>query len=152
MQGQGPLTPLLPPSLELDMSINNFPSKFEDQANCADMVPVPLLMPDQNNSQFSGGPMILEEDKSLAMELALSSMDELVKMCTTGEPLWIRAPNDSGKEVLNVEEYSRMFPWPVGVKQNGNELRIEATRSNAVVIMNSITLVDAFLDTVSYIY
>lgn len=147
MQGQGPLTPLLPPSLELDMSINNFPSKFEDQANCADMVPVPLLMPDQNNSQFSGGPMILEEDKSLAMELALSSMDELVKMCTTGEPLWIRAPNDSGKEVLNVEEYSRMFPWPVGVKQNGNELRIEATRSNAVVIMNSITLVDAFLDT-----
>ncbi|KAK4728267.1 hypothetical protein R3W88_021255 [Solanum pinnatisectum] len=147
MQGLGPPNPILPPSLELDMSINNFSSKFEDQPNCADMVPVPLLMPDQNNSQFSGGPMILEEEKSLAMELALSSMDELVKMCTSSDPLWIRAPNDSGREVLNVEEYSRMFPWPVGVKQNGNELKIEATRSSAVVIMNSITLVDAFLDT-----
>ncbi|KAK4368799.1 hypothetical protein RND71_012591 [Anisodus tanguticus] len=141
MQGLGPTTPLLPPSLELDMSINNFPRKFEDQPipNCNDMVPVPLLMP-ENNSQFSRGPMILEEEKSLAMELALSSMDELVKMCTAGDPLWIRAPNDSGKEVLNVEEYSRMFPWPVGLKQNSNELRIEATRSSAVVIMNSITL------------
>ncbi|TMW86490.1 hypothetical protein EJD97_021310 [Solanum chilense] len=147
MQGLGPPNPLLPPSLELDMSINNFTSKFEDQPDCADMVPVPLLMPDQNNSQFSGGPMILEEEKSLAMELALSSMDELVKMCTSSDPLWIRASNDSGKEVLNVEEYSRMFSWPVGVKQNGNELKIEATRSSAVVIMNSITLVDAFLDT-----
>ncbi|KAK6782906.1 hypothetical protein RDI58_020702 [Solanum bulbocastanum] len=146
MQGLGPPNPILPPSLELDMSINNFSSKFEDQPNCADMVPVPLLMPDQNNSQFSGGPMILEEEKSLAMELALSSMDELVKMCTSSDPLWIRAPNDSGREVLNVEEYSRMFPWP-GVKQNGNELKIEATRSSAVVIMNSITLVDAFLNT-----
>ncbi|KAG5592507.1 hypothetical protein H5410_043021 [Solanum commersonii] len=147
MQGLGTPNPLLPPSLELDMSINNFSSKFEDQPNCTDMVPVPLLMPDQNNSQFSGGPMILEEEKSLAMELALSSVDELVKMCTSSDPLWIRASNDSGKEVLNVEEYSRMFPWPVGVKQNGNELKIEGTRCSAVVIMNSITLVDAFLDT-----
>ncbi|PHT93058.1 Homeobox-leucine zipper protein ROC3 [Capsicum annuum] len=150
MQGLGSPPPLLPPSLELDMSITNFPRKFEDQPtmpNCADMVPVSLLMPDQNNSQFSGGPMIMEEEKSLAMELALSSMNELVKMCTMGEPLWIWGHNDSGKEVLNVEEYSRMFPWPVGVKQNSNELRIEATRSSAVVIMNSITLVDAFLDT-----
>ncbi|CAN4128102.1 unnamed protein product [Withania somnifera] len=149
MQGLGTPT-LVPLSLGLDMSINNFPRKFEDQPtmpNCANMVPVPLLMPDQNNS-FSGGPMILEEEKALAVELALSSVDELVKMYTATDPLWVRAPD--GKEALDVEEYSRMFPWPVGVKQNSNELRIEATRGSAVVIMNSITLVDAFLDTNKY--
>ncbi|OIT06412.1 PREDICTED: homeobox-leucine zipper protein HDG5 [Nicotiana attenuata] len=144
--GRGPMqgTPLLPPSLELDMSIN-FSRKFEEpMANCStEMVPVPFMP--ENNSQFSGGPIILEEEKSIAMELALSSMDELVKMCQAADPLWIRT-TDSGKEILNVEEYSRMFPWPVGIKQNSNELRIEATRSSAVVIMNSITLVDALLD------
>nr|XP_016494822.1 PREDICTED: homeobox-leucine zipper protein HDG5-like isoform X1 [Nicotiana tabacum] len=144
MQGIGPTTPLLPPSLELDMSIN-FSRKFEEpMANCStEMVSVPFIP--ENNSQFSGGPIILEEEKSTAMELALSSMDELVKMCQAADPLWIRA-TDSGKEILNVEEYSRMSPWPVGIKQNSNELRIEATRSSAVVIMNSITLVDALLD------
>ncbi|KAF2308742.1 hypothetical protein GH714_015155 [Hevea brasiliensis] len=39
-----------------------------------------------------------------------------------------------------------MFPWPLNLKQHSNESRNEATRDSAVVIMNSITLVDAFLD------
>ncbi|XP_028083900.1 homeobox-leucine zipper protein ROC3 [Camellia sinensis] len=137
IQSMGPV-PLLPPSLDLDMSI--YPRNFQEPMS--EMIPVPLM---PENSHFPGGGLIMEEDKSLALELAMSSMDVLVKMCQAGEPLWIRN-NDSGREVLNFEEHTRMFQWPMNLKQNGSEFRMEATRDTAVVIMNSITLVDAFLD------
>ncbi|THG07754.1 hypothetical protein TEA_021666 [Camellia sinensis var. sinensis] len=140
IQSMGPV-PLLPPSLDLDMSI--YPRNFQEPMS--EMIPVPLM---PENSHFPGGGLIMEEDKSLALELAMSSMDVLVKMCQAGEPLWIRN-NDSGREVLNFEEHTRMFQWPMNLKQNGSEFRMEATRDTAVVIMNSITLVDAFLDAVS---
>lgn len=90
----------------------------------------------------------MEDEKSLAMELAASSMAELVKMCQMNEPLWIRSEND--REVLNFDEHARVFQWPLNLKQR-NELRNEATRDSAVVIMNSVTLVDAFLDAVSFV-
>ncbi|CAL5359556.1 unnamed protein product [Camellia sinensis] len=137
IQSMGPV-PLLPPSLDLDMSI--YPRNFQEPMS--EMIPVPMM---PENSHFPGGGLIMEEDKSLALELAMSSMDVLVKMCQAGEPLWIRN-NDSGREVLNFEEHTRMFQWPMNLKQNGSEFRMEATRDTAVVIMNSITLVDAFLD------
>lgn len=144
IQAIGPPPPLLAPSLDLDMSIyaRNFP---EPMANCTDMIPVPLM---PESSHFPEGGLVLEEEKSLALELAISSVDELVKMCQLGEPLWIRS-NENGKEVINVEEYGRMFPWPMNLKQHPGEFRTEATRDSAVVIMNSINLVDAFLDAVS---
>ncbi|KAF5935903.1 hypothetical protein HYC85_027032 [Camellia sinensis] len=137
IQSMGPV-PLLPPSLDLDMSI--YPRNFQEPMS--EMIAVPMM---PENSHFPGGGLIMEEDKSLALELAMSSMDVLVKMCQAGEPLWIRN-NDSGREVLNFEEHTRMFQWPMNLKQNGSEFRMEATRDTAVVIMNSITLVDAFLD------
>ncbi|CAI9095260.1 OLC1v1031159C1 [Oldenlandia corymbosa var. corymbosa] len=148
----GPHTLMGPSSLDLDM--NMFPRKYEDQMpppNCPDMMaPMPFM---SENPNFTGGILILDDhEKSLAMDLALSSVDELIKMCQCGDPLWVlRSSKDSasGVEVLNVEEYSRMFPsWAVDhlKQQNSNEIRTEASRHDAVVIMNSITLVDAFLD------
>ena len=114
--------------------------------SCNDMVPVPMLPPEPTHYPESG--LLLEEEKPLAMELAMSSMDELVKMCQASQPLWIRN-NENGREVLNLEEHARMFAWPLHQKQHSSEFRTEATRHSAVVIMNSITLVDAFLDAVS---
>ncbi|XP_057777733.1 homeobox-leucine zipper protein HDG5 isoform X2 [Salvia miltiorrhiza] len=130
-----------PHSLELDMGVYP-PRKLDEEhmSNCpSDMIPLPF-MPEA--SHFPGNTLILEEEKSLAMELAMSSMNELLKMWQTGEPLWVRAA-DTGKHVLNLEEYARMFSC---LKQNPHQLRTEATRDTAVVIINSITLVDAFLD------
>ena len=91
---------------------------------------------------------MLEEEKSLALLFAISSVDELVKMCQLVEPLWIQN-SENGKEDLNVEDYGRMFPWPINLKEHPSEFRTEATRDSAIVIMNSINLVDAFLDSVS---
>lgn len=147
MQGMGPQAPpLMPPSLDLDMNI--YSRHFPDPNN---MVPVPML-PAAEPSHFAvENGLLLEEEKSLAMELAMSSVNELVKMCQSGQPLWMRK-GENGREVLNVEEHARMFPWPLNeLNQNeASEFSTEATRDSAVVIMNSITFVDAFLDAVSF--
>ncbi|GAB4857867.1 hypothetical protein Ancab_015772 [Ancistrocladus abbreviatus] len=141
IQSIGPPPALLPPSLDLDMSI--YSRHFQEpMPSCPEMMSMTLL-PD--STPFHGGGLIMDEGKALAMELAMSSVDELMKMCQLDEPLWIRS-NNSAMEMLNVEEHSRIFPWPMNLKQHYNELRTEATRSRALVIMNSVNLVDAFLD------
>ncbi|XP_015897558.3 homeobox-leucine zipper protein ROC3 [Ziziphus jujuba] len=136
--------PLMPPSLDLDMDI--YSRHFSDpMGSCSDMVPVPMLPPEANSHFPETTGQLMEEEKSLALDLAMSSMDELIKMCQSSQPLWIRN-NENGREVLNLEEHARMFPWPLNLKQHSSEFRTEASRDSAVVIMNSITLVDAFLD------
>lgn len=143
--GQSPLIPAAPLELE---TAGGFPRKFEENmGSCGEMVPSPFMA---ENPQFAGGPFVGEEEKPLAMDLAMSCMDELLKMCRSGEPLWVRGNN--GREMMNGDEYSRLFPWPLGVnKPPSSDIRMEATRASAVVIMNSITLVDAFLEAV-YIF
>ncbi|GAA0141627.1 homeodomain transcription factor [Lithospermum erythrorhizon] len=145
-----PIQSILPPSFlntSLDMGMGLLPRKFEEQTpvpNCANETMIPLPFMPENPNNYPAGSLILEEEKSLARELALSSMDELVKMCQMGEPLWLKVDDQSGRQMLNIDEYSRMFPCPqLNMKQ---PIRTEATRHTAVVIMNSITLVDAFLD------
>ncbi|KAF8412784.1 hypothetical protein HHK36_000754 [Tetracentron sinense] len=137
----GPAHHLLLPSLDLDMGIysRNFQ---ETMLNCTDMIHVPTMLEDPH---FPGGCLIMEHEKSLALELAMTAMDELVKLCQLTKPLWTRI-SDNSKEVLNMEEHARMFPWAMNLKKHSNEFRTEATRDSALVIMNSITLVDAFLD------
>ncbi|KAJ7953410.1 Homeobox-leucine zipper protein [Quillaja saponaria] len=150
IQTLGPTLPLMAPSLDLDMNI--YPRHFNDPvASCTEIIPVPMLPPHEPSTIFpEPGGLLMEEEKSLAMELALSSMDELVKMCHVKQPLWIRN-QENGLEVLNIEEHAKMFPnWPINFKQNSRELRTEASRDSAVVIMNSITLVDAFLDALKW--
>ncbi|KAB5564254.1 hypothetical protein DKX38_004308 [Salix brachista] len=139
-----PAPSFVPPSLDLDMNIYSRPFP-EYLGTCTDMMPMSVPMLQEPSSFPEAGVVLMEEGKGLAMELAMSSMDELVKMCHANEPLWIRNI-ENGKEVLNLEEHGRMFPWPSNLKQNSSETRTEATRDCAVVIMNSITLVDAFLD------
>lgn len=139
LPSMGPPPSLLPPSLDLDMNI--YSRHFQEpMPNCVEMIPMSFL-PD--NTPFHGGGLVMDEEKALAMELAMSAVDELVKMCHMDEPLWVRS-NTSGMELLNVEEHTRMFP--LALKQHYTEIRTDATRSRALVIMNSLNLVDAFLD------
>ncbi|XP_059441662.1 homeobox-leucine zipper protein HDG5-like [Corylus avellana] len=140
-----PAPSLMPLSLDLDMNMYSRHFPGDPMAPCTDMIPVPMLMPSETSSHFSEVGLLSEEEKSMAMELAASSVEELVKMCKGSEPLWMSS-NENGREVLNFEEHARMFRWPLNLKQHSNELRTEASRDSAVVIMNSITLVDAFLD------
>ncbi|XVE65330.1 hypothetical protein DITRI_Ditri07aG0172500 [Diplodiscus trichospermus] len=143
IQTMGATSAMMPPSLDLDMNI--YPRHFtEPMPSCAEMMPVPML-PETNSFPDNSNLVLMDEEKTVAMELAMSSMDELVKMCRASEPLWIRN-HENGKELLNLEEHARMFHWPLNLKQRSSDFRNEASRDSAVIIMNSVTLVDAFLD------
>ncbi|KAL6008202.1 hypothetical protein ACLOJK_033708 [Asimina triloba] len=136
--GGPPPSMLMPPSLDLDMGV--YSRHLHEPLG--DMITAPASMAE--GSQFSGG--LMEHEKSLALELAMSAVDELVRMCHMNEPLWTRS---GAREVVDMEEHVRMFPtWATNInkQQHHGEFRCEATRDNALVIMNSITLVDAFLD------
>ncbi|XP_076938096.1 homeobox-leucine zipper protein HDG5-like [Bidens hawaiensis] len=145
-QGQCHVPQMMTSNLELDM--NMYPSPF-DQAgmpNSNEMMQMnPLMAPEVPNFAAANGLIIMEDEKSLAIQYALSFMDEVVKMCRLGEPLWTQV-NNAGKEVLNLDEYAKMFPCTIKRKIDSNESRYEASRASSVVIINSITLVDAFLD------
>lgn len=145
-----PPATLIPPAPSLDLDMGIYSRHFQESMPPSQMLPMPLL-PESTDfpGGCGGGGLILDEERPLAMELAMSSMDELLKMCHANEPLWVCNSSNS-MDVLNLEEYSRMFPWPHHLvdplKQHYNELRTEATRDKALVIMNSINLVDSFLD------
>lgn len=85
-------------------------------------------------------------ERSMFLELALAAMDELVKMAQTDEPLWLRSL-EGGREVLNQEEYIRMFTPCIGIKPN--DFVTDATRETGMVIINSLALVETLMDSVS---
>lgn len=84
-------------------------------------------------------------ERSMFLELALSAIEELLKMAEMGEPLWIPS-QENGKETLNFEQYEQMFPRCIGVKEAG--FVSEATRETAMVIINSLALVETLMDAV----
>ncbi|KAG8059904.1 hypothetical protein GUJ93_ZPchr0002g24874 [Zizania palustris] len=85
-------------------------------------------------------------DRSVFLELAISAMDELVKMAQMDEPLWVPAlPGSPSKEVLNFEEYLHSFLPCIGMKPAG--FVSEASRESGLVINdNSIALVETLMD------
>lgn len=131
---------MMMPSLDLDMGIYSRHFSEPALANCTDMIP--------DGHQPSAGMPIMDQDKPLVLDLAMTAADQLTRMCHTSGPLWVRNTGD-GTEVLDLDEHGRMFPWPIDSKEQHMEFRTEATRDSALVIMNSITLVEAFLDAVS---
>uniref|UniRef100_A0A7N0V093 Uncharacterized protein n=1 Tax=Kalanchoe fedtschenkoi TaxID=63787 RepID=A0A7N0V093_KALFE len=82
-------------------------------------------------------------ERSLFLELALSAMNELVKLAQTDEPLWLPSL-DGGREVLNRDEYTRTFTPCIGMKPNG--FMSEASRETGTVIINSLALVETLMD------
>ncbi|XP_048132510.1 homeobox-leucine zipper protein MERISTEM L1-like [Rhodamnia argentea] len=85
-----------------------------------------------------------EADKPLIVELAVAAMEELIRMAQGGEPLWIPADSGQPSEILNEDEYFRIFPRGIGPKPLG--FKSEASRESAVVIMNHINLVEILMD------
>ncbi|KAF6148540.1 hypothetical protein GIB67_042499 [Kingdonia uniflora] len=143
IQSLGHTSQMLLPSLDLDMNMYN--RHFQEPVGTpTNMIPIPSI---QENAILTagGGILIMEHEKPLALELAMNVMEELVSMCQVDETLWVSSGNGN-TELLNAEEHSRLFLWRSNFKQNSGQFRMEATRESTVVIMNSITLVDAFLD------
>lgn len=91
---------------------------------------------------------ISDMDKSLMADIAANAMDELIRLLQSNEPLWMKGGDGRG-ETLNLESYERVFQSPYSHMKNPS-IRIEASRDSGVVIMNSLALVDMFMDAVSF--
>ncbi|XP_027366414.1 homeobox-leucine zipper protein MERISTEM L1-like [Abrus precatorius] len=87
-------------------------------------------------------PVPTDSDKPMIVELAVAAMEELTRMALAGDPLWV--PGNHGTELLNEDEYLRIFPRGIGPKPLG--LKSEATRESVVVIMNHTNLVEILMD------
>lgn len=93
--------------------------------------------------------VISDMDRSLMTDVAANAMQEMLQLLQTDKPLWMKSPVD-GRDVLNLESYERNFPRPNTPLKSPN-IRIEASRDSGVVIMNSLALVDMFVDPVSFL-
>ncbi|CAK7356706.1 unnamed protein product [Dovyalis caffra] len=84
-------------------------------------------------------------DKARILETANQAMEELKKMATAGEPLWIRSV-ETGREILNYDEYTKEF-GSENSSINGRPKRsIEASRETGVVFVDLPRLVQSFMD------
>ncbi|KAM0047352.1 putative transcription factor & lipid binding HD-SAD family [Helianthus debilis subsp. tardiflorus] len=107
---------------------------------------LPLMSPSRPRMMApggGGGGMDMQYEKGMFLELAMSAMDELMKLGQINSPLWI-GNMEGGGEVLDLDEYLRTFPLCLGMKPHGYVS--EATRASGVVMINSLALVEALLD------
>ncbi|XP_043691343.1 homeobox-leucine zipper protein ANTHOCYANINLESS 2-like isoform X2 [Telopea speciosissima] len=144
-----PISPMPNSSLELGVGNNGF-GGFNTTA-----VTLPLVSDFGGGGgvSVSGGLAVMPSprttsagtnlERSMLLELALSAMDELVKLAHTNEPLWIPS-FDGGRETLNHDEYIRVFPSTIEMKPNG--FITEASRETGMVIINSLALVETLMD------
>eukprot|EP00253_Pinus_taeda_P010534 PITA_10534 len=87
-------------------------------------------------------------DKSYAKELAVASMNELIRMAGMHQPFWIKISHDGIKETLNHDEYFRQFPRANGPKPQG--YGTEGSRGVGTVLMNSMDLVEILMNSNRY--
>ncbi|CAH1448326.1 unnamed protein product [Lactuca virosa] len=114
-------------------------------------LPVPSFSPQQGmvGEMFGTNDLLrsmagpTEAEKPIIIELAVTAMEELVRMAQVCEPLWVPTSNNS-HEILSEDEYMRSFPRGIGPKLMG--LKSEASRESMVVIMNHMTLVEILMD------
>jgi homeobox-leucine zipper protein len=88
-----------------------------------------------------------QQERSMLIDLALVAMNELIKLSEPESPLWIKS-SDTGKDVLNIEEYGRNgspFNTPIP-----NGYTTEATREIGLLYTNTTALVETFLDAVCH--
>ncbi|XP_061948112.1 homeobox-leucine zipper protein GLABRA 2-like isoform X2 [Populus nigra] len=99
----------------------------------------------ENRSSLDFYTGIFGLDKSRIMETANQAMEELKKMATAGEPLWIRSV-ETGREILNYDEYTKVFGSEDSSINGRPKRSIEASRETGVVFIDVPRLVQSFMD------
>lgn len=101
----------------------------------------------ENRSSFefyTGNPGL---EKTRIMDAVNRAVDELRKMASHGEPLWIRS-YETGREILNYDEYRKEF-----CVENYNSMQprksVEASRESALIFVDLPWLVQTFMDAVN---
>ncbi|KAL2462670.1 Homeobox-leucine zipper protein GLABRA 2 [Forsythia ovata] len=83
-------------------------------------------------------------EMSRIMDAVKKATDELKKMATSGEPLWIRS-YETGREILNYDAYMKEFST-----ENSNNRQpktcIEASRETGIIFLDLPQLIQSFMD------
>lgn len=105
---------------------------------------------EENKSALDFYTGIFGLEKPRIMHIANQAMEQLQKMATSGEPLWIKS-FETGREILNYDEYTKEFP-PIDKSGDVKSkiMGIEASRDTGIVFMELPRLVQTFMDVVSY--
>ncbi|XP_073122598.1 homeobox-leucine zipper protein GLABRA 2 isoform X2 [Henckelia pumila] len=88
---------------------------------------------------------IFGSEKSRIVDAANQAMDELRKMATYGEPLWVRS-YESGREMLNYDEYRKQICAESSSSKMQAKKSVEASRDSGVVFVDLPWLVQSFMD------
>ncbi|KAF8089354.1 hypothetical protein N665_0508s0002 [Sinapis alba] len=104
-----------------------------------DLLPGSSMSLHSQSSNFA----ISDMDKPIMNDIAMTAMEELLRLLHTNEPLWTRT--DGCRDILNLGSYENVFPRSSNRGKN-HTLRIEASRSSGIVFMNAMSLVDMFMD------
>lgn len=86
-------------------------------------------------------------EQTLMSKVAFAAMEELVRLLQINEPFWIKSSTQEGKLNFHHENYDKMFQRTSHFK--GANVRVEATKDSGIVCINSIQLIEMFLDSVS---
>ncbi|XP_074375747.1 homeobox-leucine zipper protein GLABRA 2-like isoform X1 [Apium graveolens] len=84
-------------------------------------------------------------EKSRIVEIVNQATEELRRMATVGEPLWVRS-FETGREILNYDEYLKDFSVGQSTKEQTKRSSVEASRETGVVFMDPTTLIQSFMD------
>lgn len=83
-------------------------------------------------------------EKTRIMEIVNQATEELKKMASAGDPLWIRSL-ETGREILNYDVYMKEFSVETSSTRR-TKRSIEASRETGVVFVDIPRLVQSFMD------
>lgn len=84
-------------------------------------------------------------ERAMLVDLALAAMDELIKLAQPDSSFWVQS-SDGAKEMLNLDEYARSGSPFMDTKPNGYVTN--ASRDSGMLIINTVSLVETFMDPV----
>ncbi|KAI5076470.1 hypothetical protein GOP47_0008535 [Adiantum capillus-veneris] len=91
---------------------------------------------------------LLECQKPMVVEHAMAALDELVQVAQAKEPLWMLDPL-TNLQVLDYQQYFHQFSSNI-VNHSPPAMRRESTRDTALVMMDSKSLVEVFMNVATW--
>ncbi|KAH7430487.1 hypothetical protein KP509_08G001000 [Ceratopteris richardii] len=141
-------------SLSVNYMINPSSHSTKPDLSC-NLIEVDLAIPDhekhhRNIGDLNGASAAVQErhsltkkEKDMITNLAIISADEVVKLTSCNESLWIVSTGNK-EETLDYEEYTLRFPQTIGPLRDGYCLT--ASRALATVAADAYFILDSFLD------
>ncbi|KAL9156889.1 hypothetical protein ABFS82_09G109700 [Erythranthe guttata] len=99
----------------------------------------------ENRSSFDFNTGNIGLERLRVKDTVKSALNELIKMATHREPLWVPS-YETGREILNYDEYTKQF----GNENYYNKMQpnksIEASKDSAIIFVDLLWLVRSFMD------